>query len=135
MLKFIYTASTLAFDSFGDIVLEHGDLKVKTDRRDVALQAITDYLKTTSGDYFFNQSLGANYDRYIGMGITNQLVKEVTQKIKDDIILLQLLPQSLFEVYGLQHENSIQIRIILFEDEDYTIYANFDPSIGVSIGY
>ena len=70
MLKYMYSTSTLAFDSFGDIMLEGGDLKYRTSREEVILQALTDYLKTSYGDYFFNPQLGANYDQYIGLGPT-----------------------------------------------------------------
>lgn len=134
MLKYMYSTSTLAFDSFGDIILERGDLKYRTSREEVILQALTDYLKTSYGDYFFNPQLGANYDQYIGLGITPQLVKEIANKIETDIINLGIIPQGLFKVYALQTENIIQVRIILFEDDDYTIHLSYDPSIGVTIG-
>ncbi len=135
MLRFIYSTSTLAFDSFGDIPLVNGDIVIKTERNQVIMQALVDFLKTTPGDYFFNQGLGANYDYYIGRGIDQYLVGEVVNKIKDDIYRLGIIPDSLFKVYGLKQQNTIQIRIILFNDDEYTIHATFDPSIGVSLGH
>lgn len=135
MLKFMYSQSTLAFDSFGDIIIESSDLKMKYDNRAVTLQALTDFLQTTYGDYFFSPLLGANYDQFIGKGITTALVLEIANKIRSDIILLEIIPQHLFEVYALKVEHTVQVRVILFEDDDYTINLTYDPSIGVTIGH
>ena len=48
---------------------------------------------------------------------------------------LEILPKGSYEVYGSQtSENSIQIRIILQEDDDYTIYLDIDKINGVTVG-
>lgn len=135
MLKFMFSQSTLAFDSFGDIILESEDLKIKYDNRSVILQALTDYLQTTYGDYFFSPLLGANYDQFIGLGITTELVSEIANKIRSDIMLLEIIPKQMFEVYALKVEHTVQVRVILYEDDDYTINLTYDPSIGVTIGH
>lgn len=135
MIKFMYSNSTLAFDSFGDIILDKEDLKCKYDNREVVLQALTDFLQTSYGDYFFQPYLGANYDQYIGKGITQTMPSDIANKIKTDIINLEIIPSNLFDVYALKDGNTIQIRVILFENDDYTIRLSYDPSVGVTLGH
>ena len=134
MLGSMYTSSTLAFDTFGDIELEYEDLKVNWNMAAI-MQILADFLKSNYGDYMFYERYGANYDRFIGKGIDNTLVREVTNSITNDIKSLDIIPSRLFKVYGLAVGNVIEVRIILAESDDYTIYLNIDTVKGVSIGY
>lgn len=134
MLSFLYSQSTLAFDSFGDFIIENNDLKVRKDNRQVVLQALTDFLQTNYGDYIFYPLLGKNYDQFIGKGITQQLVQDIKDSVISDINSLEIIPKHLYEVYAVQVGHAVQVRIILFEDDDYTIKLEYDPSIGVTIG-
>lgn len=134
MLGSLYTNSTLAFDSFGDIEYENDDLKLNWNMH-ALLQILVDFLKTNYGDYLFFERYGANYDRFIGKGIDNTLVREVVSTITTDITRLDVIPPRLFKVYGLATGNDIEIRIILAEMDDYTIYLNINKVKGVTIGY
>ena len=134
MLGSMYTSSTLAFDTFGDIELENEDLKINWNLKAI-LQILADFLKSNYGDYMFHERFGANYDRFIGKGIDDTLVREVVSSIKYDITSLDIIPSRLLNVYGLANGHVLEVRIILAESEDYTIYLNIDTVKGVSIGY
>ncbi len=134
MLGSMYTSSTLAFDTFGDIELENEDLKINWNMKAI-MQIIADFLKSNYGDYMFFEKYGANYDRFIGKGIDDGLVRDIVSTITNDIKALDVLPSRLFKVYGLAEGNIIEIRIIIAEVDDYTIYLNIDTVKGVSIGY
>ncbi len=134
MLGSMYTSSTLAFDTFGDIELENEDLKINWNMKAI-MQIIADFLKSNYGDYMFFEKYGANYDRFIGKGIDDGLVRDIVSTITNDIKALDVLPSRLFKVYGLAEGNVIEIRIIIAEVDDYTIYLNIDTVKGVSIGY
>ena len=134
MLGSMYTSSTLAFDTFGDIELENEDLKINWNMKAI-MQIIADFLKSNYGDYMFFEKYGANYDRFIGKGIDYGLVRDIVSTITNDIKALDVLPSRLFKVYGLAEGNIIEIRIIIAEVDDYTIYLNIDTVKGVSIGY
>ena len=99
------------------------------------MQIIADFLKSNYGDYMFFEKYGANYDRFIGKGIDDGLVRDIVSTITNDIKALDVLPSRLFKVYGLAEGNIIEIRIIIAEVDDYTIYLNIDTVKGVSIGY
>lgn len=134
MLTMLSVRSTLAFDPFGDIEIHRGDLKVNTDLS-ATMQILVDYLKTNKRDYVFFPDYGADYDRYIGKSINTELVNDIVRRIRTDINKLEILPKGSYEVYGSQtSENSIQIRIILQEDDDYTIYLDIDKINGVTVG-
>ena len=60
---------------------------------------------------------------------------DIANKIKTDIINLEIIPSNLFDVYALKDGNTIQIRVILFENDDYTIQLSYDPSVGVTLGH
>ena len=99
------------------------------------MQILVDFLKTNKRDYVFFPDYGADYDRYIGKSITTELVNDIVHRIRTDINNLEILPKGSYEVYGSQtSENSIQIRIILQEDDDYTIYLDIDKINGVTVG-
>ena len=134
ILTMLSTESTLAFDPFGDIEIVGDDLKVSTGINST-FQILIDFLKTNKRDYVFFPDYGADYDRYIGKSITTELIQDIVYRINVDINNLEILPKSSYEVYGSQtSENSIQIRIILQEDDDYTIYLDIDKVNGVTVG-
>ena len=134
ILTMLSTESTLAFDPFGDIEIVGDDLKVSTGINST-FQILIDFLKTNKRDYVFFPDYGADYDRYIGKSITTELIQDIVYRINVDINNLEILPKSSYEVYGSQtRENSIQIRIILQEDDDYTIYLDIDKVNGVTVG-
>lgn len=134
ILTMLSTESTLAFDPFGDIEIVGDDLKVSTGINST-FQILIDFLKTNKRDYVFFPDYGADYDRYIGKSITTELVNDIVRRIRTDINNLEILPKGSYEVYGSQtSENSIQIRIILQEDDDYTIYLDIDKINGVTVG-
>jgi len=134
ILTMLSTESTLAFDPFGDIEVVGNDLKVSTGINST-FQILIDFLKTNKRDYVFFPDYGADYDRYIGKSITTELIQDIVYRINVDINNLEILPKSSYEVYGSQtSENSIQIRIILQEDDDYTIYLDIDKVNGVTVG-
>ena len=134
ILTMLSTESTLAFDPFGDIEIIGDDLKVSTGINST-FQILIDFLKTNKRDYVFFPDYGADYDRYIGKSITTELIQDIVYRINVDINNLEILPKSSYEVYGSQtSENSIQIRIILQEDDDYTIYLDIDKVNGVTVG-
>ena len=63
------------------------------------------------------------------------MIRDIVYRINVDINNLEILPKSSYEVHGSQtSENSIQIRIILQEDDDYTIYLDIDKVNGVTVG-
>lgn len=125
---------TIEFDTFGDIVLEKGDLKV-TKNIGAVVQILSDYFKTNYGDYLFYPEFGANYSAYIGKSVDKALVAEIVGKVTVDIKKLDIIPEESFKVYGLADGNTIQVRIMLMELDDYTIYLNIDTIKGISIGY
>ena len=134
ILTMLSTESTLAFDPFGDIEIIGDDLKVSTGINST-FQILIDFLKTNKRDYVFFPDYGADYDRYIGKSITTELIQDIVYRINVDINNLEILPKSSYEVHGSQtSENSIQIRIILQEDDDYTIYLDIDKVNGVTVG-
>ncbi len=134
ILTMLSTESTLAFDPFGDIEIVGDDLKVSTGINST-FQNLIDFLKTNTRDYVFFPDYGADYDRYIGKSITTELIQDIVYRINVDINNLEILPKSSYEVYGSQtSENSIQIRIMLQEDDDYTIYLDIDKVNGVTVG-
>ena len=134
ILTMLSTESTLAFDPFGDIEIVGDDLKVSTGINST-FQILIDFLKTNKRDYVFFPDYGADYDRYIGKSITTELIQDIVYRINVDINNLEILPKSSYGVYGSQtSENSIQIRIILQEDDDYTIYLDTDKVNGVTVG-
>ncbi len=134
ILTMLSTESTLAFDPFGDIEIVGDDLKVSTGINST-FQILIDFLKTNKRDYVFFPDYGADYDRYIGKSITTELIQDIVYRINVDINNLEILPKSSYEVYGSQtSENSIQIRIMLQEDDDYTIYLDIDKVNGVTVG-
>ena len=134
MLTMLSTETTLAFDPFGDIVLVGNDLKVN-EGINSTFQILIDFLKTNKRDYVFFPDYGADYDRYIGKSISTELINSIVYRIKVDINNLEILPRGSYEVYGSQtSENSIEIRIILQEDDDYTIYLDIDKVNGVTVG-
>lgn len=134
MLTMLSTETTLAFDPFGDIVLVGNDLKVN-EGINSTFQILIDFLKTNKRDYVFFPDYGADYDSYIGKSISTELIQNIVYRIKVDINNLEILPRGSYEVYGSQtSENSIQIRIILQEDDDYTIYLDIDKVNGVTVG-
>ena len=134
ILTMLSTESTLAFDPFGDIEIIGDDLKVSTGINST-FQILIDFLKTNKRDYVFFPDYGADYDRYIGKSITTELIRDIVYRINVDINNLEILPKSSYEVHGSQtSENSIQIRIILQEDDDYTIYLDIDKVNGVTVG-
>ena len=134
MLTMLSTETTLAFDPFGDIVIVGNDLKVN-EGINSTFQILIDFLKTNKRDYVFFPDYGADYDRYIGKSISTELINSIVYRIKVDINNLEILPRGSYEVYGSQtSENSIEIRIILQEDDDYTIYLDIDKVNGVTVG-
>lgn len=134
MLTMLSTETTLAFDPFGDIVIVGNDLKVN-EGINSTFQILIDFLKTNKRDYVFFPDYGADYDSYIGKSISTELIQNIVYRIKVDINNLDILPRGYYEVYGSQtSENSIQIRIILQEDDDYTIYLDIDKVNGVTVG-
>lgn len=134
MLTMLSTETTLAFDPFGDIVIVGNDLKVN-EGINSTFQILIDFLKTNKRDYVFFPDYGADYDSYIGKSISTELIQNIVYRIKVDINNLEILPRGSYEVYGSQtSENSIQIRIILQEDDDYTIYLDIDKVNGVTVG-
>ena len=126
--------STIEFDMFGDIVLEKEDLKV-TKNIGAVVQILSDYFKTNYGDYLFYPNFGANYTSFIGRPVDNSLVTEIVGKVTVDIKKLDIIPEESYKVYGLADGNTIQVRIMLLELDDYTIYLNIDTIKGISIGY
>ena len=130
----LMTKRTIEFDTFGDIVLEKGDIKV-VENIGAIIQFLSDYFRTNYGDYLFYSQFGANYNSFIGQAVSKQLVNEIINKVSTDIKKLDILPIESYKVYGLASGNTIQVRIILLESDDYTIYLNIDTIKGISIGY
>lgn len=125
---------TLEFDNFGDVSLERGDLKVVKNIGAI-VQMLSDYFMTNYNDYIFYPMEGANYSSFIGRAVGKQLVNEIVDKVKLDIKKLDILPDRAYQVYGLSSGSTIQVRILLLEEDDYTIYLNIDTIKGISIGY
>lgn len=125
---------TLEFDNFGDVSLERGDLKVVKNIGAI-VQMLSDYFMTNYNDYIFYPMEGANYSSFIGRAVGKQLVNEIVDKVKLDIKRLDILPDRAYQVYGLSSGSTIQVRILLLEEDDYTIYLNIDTIKGISIGY
>lgn len=125
---------TIEFDTFGDIVLEKGDLKISKNIGAI-VQIISDYFKTNYGDYLFHPEFGANYSSFIGRSVDKSLVSEIVGKVTLDIKRLDILPDNSYKVHGLSDGNTIQIRVMIMEVDDYTIYLNIDTIKGISIGY
>lgn len=125
---------TLEFDNFGDVSLERGDLKVVKNIGAI-VQMLSDYFMTNYNDYIFHPMEGANYSSFIGRAVGKQLVNEIVDKVKLDIKRLDILPDRAYQVYGLSSGSTIQVRILLLEEDDYTIYLNIDTIKGISIGY
>lgn len=125
---------TLEFDNFGDVSLERGDLKIVKNIGAI-VQMLSDYFMTNYNDYIFYPMEGANYSSFIGRAVGKQLVNEIVDKVKLDIKRLDILPDQAYQVYGLSSGSTIQVRILLLEEDDYTIYLNIDTIKGISIGY
>ena len=125
---------TIEFDTFGDIVLEKGDLKISKNIGAI-VQIISDYFKTNYGDYLFHPEFNANYSSFIGRSVDKSLVSEIVGKVTLDIKRLDILPDNSYKVHGLSDGNTIQIRVMIMEVDDYTIYLNIDTIKGISIGY
>ena len=125
---------TIEFDTFGDIVLEKGDLKISQNIGAI-VQILSDYFKTNYGDYLFHPEHGANYSSFIGRPVDKSLVSEIVGKVTLDIKRLDILPDNSYKVHGLSDGNTIQIRVMIMEVDDYTIYLNIDTIKGISIGY
>ena len=125
---------TIEFDTFGDIVLEKGDLKISKNIGAI-VQILSDYFKTNYGDYLFHPEHGANYGSFIGRPVDKALVSEIVGKVSLDIKKLDILPENSYKVHGLADGNTIQIRVMIMEVDDYTIYLNIDTIKGISIGY
>ena len=125
---------TIEFDTFGDIVLEKGDLKISQNIGAI-VQILSDYFKTNYGDYLFHPEYGANYGSFIGRPVDKALVSEIVSKVSLDIKKLDILPENSYKVHGLADGNTIQIRVMIMEVDDYTIYLNIDTIKGISIGY
>lgn len=125
---------TIEFDTFGDIVLEKGDLKISQNIGAI-VQILSDYFKTNYGDYLFHPEHGANYGSFIGRPVDKALVSEIVSKVSLDIKKLDILPENSYKVHGLADGNTIQIRVMIMEVDDYTIYLNIDTIKGISIGY
>ena len=99
-----------------------------------------DYLKKNNcQEYTYSKgSYKAFCDNYF-IEIKNSFIVNIDENSKifkyKDINNLEILPKSSYGVYGSQtSENSIQIRIILQEDDDYTIYLDIDKVNGVTVG-
>ena len=125
---------TIEFDTFGDIVLEKGDLKISQNIGAI-VQILSDYFKTNYGDYLFHPEHGANYGSFIGRPVDKALVSEIVSKVSLNIKKLDILPENSYKVHGLADGNTIQIRVMIMEVDDYTIYLNIDTIKGISIGY
>lgn len=114
--------------------MEKGDLKVVKNIGAI-VQILSDYFKTNYNDYIFHPLEGANYISFIGRAVSKQLVNEIVNKVRLDIKKLDILPEKAYQVFGLASGNTIQVRILLLEEDDYTIYLNIDTIKGISIGY
>ena len=125
---------TIEFDTFGDIVLEKGDLKISQNIGAI-VQILSDYFKTNYGDYLFHPEHGANYGSFIGRPVDKALVSEIVGKVSLDIKKLDILPENSYKVHGLADVNKIQILVMIMEVDDYKIYLNIDTIKGISIGY
>ena len=136
------TSSTITTDyvdlllsANGDLILTDGDLTLATDNSHSLVQRLRMRLNIWQTEWIYNQSFGMPYLQYIGKGITQTMPSDIANKIKTDIINLEIIPSNLFDVYALKDGNTIQIRVILFENDDYTIRLSYDPSVGVTLGH
>lgn len=135
-MNYMFTnKNTVAFDLYGDISILNNDIKVNTDLKAI-IQVFADFLKTNKGDYEFYDAYGSDYDSFIGKGITPAIINTIQQKIKVDLDRLQLIPPLALEVAAIQtNTNSIEVRVFLYDIDDYTIYINISKDEGMLIDY
>lgn len=123
-------------DMFGDIQIVNNDIRMEYDRLNIIIQNIAEHLKTDLGDYFFYPKLGANLSQFKGLPIDDTLLNEIELYVTRELGSLNLLTRDDIEVIAVRSgDNTIHIRVVLYQDDEYTIKLNIDPSLGVTIGY
>ena len=99
---------------FGDFVIE-GDLRFINNTK--VLEAIlNERVKTSFGDFRLNKSLGADLTRFVGVGITDQLVEDMSVALVDAITFDGLVPTQDVSVLPLRiGKNRIYFRVIVMD--------------------
>jgi len=120
-MSYLFSKTALDFGEYGDLIFTGVGLKRIESVEGTIYQAIYKYLKSNKGDYELNQFYAANLQEHIGKGIDLKLSKYITTKLEDDLVREGLIPKQAVEVYSLIEGNILHIRIILFEQDDYTI--------------
>lgn len=130
------TISALDFGEFGDFQIESNDLKIIKEPIKARIQALKDLLKSSIGDYFYMNGYGTTQESYIGKGLTNTVQLEIENMLKNAIIDENIFDSSEFNIYSIADENTLYIRIFIFEgtENETTLNLTYNSTTGVTLG-
>ena len=107
----------LDFDyTYGDFVIENGELALINSYRSYIKNYIINKLKTQAGDIYASPEAGMPFDSYLGKGLDNTRLKQLEEQLLANLTSEGVLTRSEVEVFSLFRTNTLYIRIVVTKD-------------------
>lgn len=98
---------------FGDFIFESDYIQVIDRKKEILKNIIVERLKTNFEDIFKYPYYGANIEKYIGQGITPDLVAEIKEKTVNSLIFDNLLELTDINAYTFVKEGILYFRLYI----------------------
>lgn len=127
-MNYLLSKSSLDFGEYGDFSFTGLKLKRLDTIEQTIYQSVYKFLKSNFGDYELQVEYAANLSAHLGKGLDLEFSRYVENKLKRDIINQGLVPEQVLEVYSLIEQHTLHLRVILFDESNYTISVQINNS-------
>lgn len=127
-MNYLFAKSSLDFGKYGDFTFTGNGLKKLKTSEEVIYQNIYKFIKSNVLDYELSPYYAADLQVHIGRGLDLSVSTDIEKRLRDDIIRQGLIPDQYIDVYSLIDVNTLHLRVILFDSEEYTISMEINNS-------
>ena len=104
----------LDFDyTYGDFVIENGELALINSYRSYIKNYIINKLKTQAGDIYASPEAGMPFDSYLGKGLDNTALKQLEAQVLSDLTSEGVLNTTDIEIFSLFRSHTLYIRVVV----------------------
>lgn len=131
-MEYMYSKSALDFGKYGDFTFTGTEFKKLRNFRLVTYQNIFKFVTSNKGDYELEYLYAANLSLNIGIGLSSEVAQSIAEKLRQDIVNKGIIQDQDLEVYPVIEGHTLHLRLMLFQDDNYTIAVQLD-NMGVSV--
>lgn len=127
-MNYLFAKSSLDFGKYGDFTFTGNTIKKLKNAEEVIYQNVYKFIKSNIGDYELEPYYAADLQRHIGKGLDLSVSSDIEKRLRNDIIKQGLVPEQYIDIYSIIDVNTLYLRVIMFDSENYTIGMEINNS-------